>query len=70
MNFYTAIETAVKRAIVYAPFTAARAIDTAYSRLNPPYSHLLTLSRLVFFWCCSWFRPLSAGSQSLPHRLM
>ena len=36
MNFYTAIETTVKRAIVYAPFTAARAIGTAYSRLNPP----------------------------------
>ena len=36
MNFYTAIETTVKRAIVYAPFTAVRAIGTAYSRFNPP----------------------------------
>ena len=36
MNFYTAIETTVKRAIVYAPFTAARAIGTVYSRFNPP----------------------------------
>ena len=40
MNFYTAIETTVKRAIVYAPFTAARAIGTVYSRFTPPPIHV------------------------------
>ena len=42
MNFYITL----KRAIVYAPFTAARAIGTAYSRFNPPLSTSVNLAKV------------------------
>ncbi len=68
MNFYITL----KRAIVYAPFTAARAIGTAYSRFNPPLSTSVNLAKvsillalLVISSACCWLPVASAQSPTV-----
>ena len=68
MNFYITL----KRAIVYAPFTAARAIGTAYSRFDPPLSTSVNLAKvgillalLVISSACCWL-PVASAQDNTP----
>ena len=69
MNFYITL----KRAIVYAPFTAARAICTVCSRFDPPLSTsvnlakvgiLLALLVIAFTYC--WIPIAAAQNVNMP----
>ena len=69
MNFYITL----KRAIVYAPFTAARAICTAYSRFNPPLSTSVNLAKvgillalLVISFTYCWIPIAAAQNVNMP----